>query len=315
MNDRLQIARDFKDYFGRELPLANNYFDSEEAFYKAMKKVLYFTQAVIKPLERKGMHTTDSIVDVASGNGQLSLALALLGYTNLTLFDLDKIRLEDGRRLIEHFCPNANVQVIHKSATALDREFDVLISYQTIEHLSDEGNYSVAKKSCQIAFLQLINEKVRKLCYINAPNRTFPIDGHDTGKPLVHLLPVKVKQYLIRKGIVKCSWAGVCRPVSIHFLNTHLSNFSLQSSYYAFDSMKAYLQHRPSFDYMGCKMPQLNTENLPRKKALLNTLSLLVGKRMQMLLPVLSVIYLKSNASGAQPVTGQTMAQLQEAAA
>ena len=60
------------------------------------------------------------------------------------------------------------------------QDFDVLICYQTIEHLSDEGNYSVAKKHCQVAFLARVDQHIKKLCYFNAPNRTYPVDGHDT---------------------------------------------------------------------------------------------------------------------------------------
>lgn len=285
------IKHDFEAYFNRELEPCLDHFDNETAFYNYVKKALYFTKAVIEPLERKGMQRTDAIVDVAAGDGQLSFALALLGYRNITLFDLDRERLANGIKLIHCFCPDADIKWIHDSATNLNQQFDVLISYQTIEHLSDEGNYSVAKKHCQEAFLQRINRNVTKLCYINAPNRGYPIDGHDTGKPLMHYLPTWLRQKLIASGVVKCSWSGICRPVSVAFLNRNLPNFKLATNYYAFDSMRSYLENRPTFDYMGNPMPKVDTGNLPWTKVLLNRVSKLLGQEIQRVLPVLSVIY------------------------
>lgn len=269
------------------------YFDSETKYNHYFKKVLYFTKTVIQPLEKKGLNINDSIVDVASGDGQMSLALILLGYKDITLFDLDAKRLDFGIKLIQSFCPDATPKKINDSATNLNIEFDVLISYQTIEHLSDEGNYSIAKKKCQIEFLKKINTKIKKLCYFNAPNRSFPIDGHDTGKLFFHYLPIRVKAYLINKKIVTCSWTGICRPVSISFLNKHLTQFKLCSKYYAFDNMLDYLNNYPAFDYMGSRVLPVDTNSLSTKKKIINRTSLILGKQTQKLLPVLSVIYIK----------------------
>lgn len=288
------IEKDFKEYFDTDFkPFSEvkEILKSEKVYYDYIKKALYFVKDVIQPLEKKGMRHDDSIIDVASGDGQMSFALALLGYKNLTLFDLDKKRLEAGVNMIQLYSASSKLQTINDSATNLNQTYDVLISYQTIEHLSDEGNYSVAKKKCQVEFLTKINRQVNKLCYFNAPNRSFPIDGHDTGKPLFHLLPISIKKYLINNKIVKCSWDGISRPVSISFLNGHLSNFKLNSRYYAFDSMVEYLNHRPSFDYMGDPIYRLNTNQLPWKKKLINRVSLIFGMRTQRMLPVLSVIY------------------------
>lgn len=288
------IEKDFGEYFNQKLKPFNEVkgiLKSEKAYHSYLMKALCFVKDVIHPLEKKGMNYNDAILDVASGDGQMSLALALLGYKNITLFDFDKERLDCGVNMIQLFRPDVKPKVINDSAVNLNQTFDVLISYQTIEHLSDEGNYSIAKKKCQIEFLDKLNSQISKLCYFNAPNRTFPIDGHDTGKPLFHLLPINFKKYLINKNIVKCSWAGISRPVSVSFLNRYLSQFELSSNYYAFDNMINYLNNRPSFDYMGNPIYSINVTKLSWKKALLNRISLIFGKKMQNLLPVLSVIY------------------------
>lgn len=296
--DLIPIEGFFIDTFKiKVLPYENlkDLFKNENQYLNYLKKVVYFTKAVIEPLQNKGMTQKDSIVDVASGDGQMSLALALLGYRDLTLFDLDQDRLEKGSKIIALFCEGYKVKTIHDSAVNLNDQFDVLISYQTIEHLSDEGNYSVAKKSCQIQFLKAINEHINKLCYFNAPNNTFPVDGHDTGKWFFHWKSMEKKKRLIFEEGVKCSWAGICQPVSIGFLNKHLSRFKLNSSYYAFDSMVEYLNNKPPFDYMGQPTYSSPSGNLSFKKKIFNVVSKILGKQTQKLLPVLSVIYTKKS--------------------
>jgi len=296
MTEKEIIKADFKAYFNQELKPFESvtaFFDNEKEYFNYLKKSLYFTKSVIKPLENKGMTISDSIVDVASGDGQMSFALALLGYKNITLFDLDQERLDKGVSLIGLFCNETKAKRISDTATNLNITFDVLISYQTIEHLSDEGNYSIAKKHCQIEFLQNIDKHITKLCFFNAPNRSFPIDGHDTGKPFFHFLPMGVKKYLINHDIVKCSWAGICRPVSIRFLNKYLPSFELKSNYYTYDNMKEYLANRPSFDYMGNRIYSIDVNKLSKKKAIINTVANTLGKNAQKILPVLSVIYKK----------------------
>ena len=296
MTEKEIINADFKNYFNQELKPFTNvepYFENEKEYNSYIKKTLYFKKSVIEPLEKKGLKYSDSIVDIASGDGEMSFALALLGYKDITLFDLDQKRLDTGVQLIELFCNGTKAKRINDTATNLNTNFDVLISYQTIEHLSDEGNYSIAKKQCQIDFLKNINKHINKLCFFNAPNRSFPMDGHDTGKPLFHLLPIGVKKHLINKDIVKCSWAGICRPVSISFLNKHLPAFKLNSNYYTYDNMVEYLDSRPSFDYMGVKIPPIDVNNLSQKKKAINMVANLLGKNAQKILPVLSVIYEK----------------------
>ncbi len=294
MTDLQHVEADFRTYFGRELipySEAGHFFETEALFLYHFKNVLYFVKAVIEPLEKKGMVREDSIVDLACGLGQMSLALALLGYRNLTLYDLDTERLNVGLGLIHLYCNGYTPQVINASAMDLSTDFDVLICYQTIEHLSDEGNYSVAKKHCQVAFLARVDQHIKKLCYFNAPNRTYPVDGHDTGRLFFHYLPIPVKRFLIYRNIVRCSWEGISRPISIGFLNRHLPRFQLDSTYYAFDSMLDYVSNYPRFDYKGQRIPAVDPKNLSRNKKLVNQLSLLLGKGIQRILPVMSVIY------------------------
>ncbi|MCB0765276.1 MAG: class I SAM-dependent methyltransferase, partial [Flavobacteriales bacterium] len=241
-NDAQIVEEGFQRYFNTPLkPYQElvHLFDSEEAHLKYFKKVLYFTKAVIGPMAAQGMRKEDSIVDLASGDGQMSLALALLGYERITLYDMDTQRLELGKRMIHEFRKDLKVGTINGSATELSGHYDVLICYQTIEHLSDEGNYSIAKKSCQLEFLRQVDRSIGRMCYFNAPNRSYPVDGHDTGKLFFHWLPMGLKKFLIGKGHVRCSWAGICRPVTVSFLARHLPHFKRISRYYAFPSMKA----------------------------------------------------------------------------
>jgi SAM-dependent methyltransferase len=296
LKDTAIVERSFHAYFDRPLKPFNelgHLFKDEGAYISYFKKVLYFTKAVIQPLESKGMAHGDSVLDLASGDGQMSLALALLGYRKITLFDMDKDRLSFGKQIIKEFQKDLDVDTVNGSALDLDGTFDVLICYQTIEHLSDEGNYSIAKKKCQIEFLERVNSVVTKLCYFNAPNRTFPIDGHDTGHYFFHWLPIGLKKYLIGQKYVRCSWSGISRPVTVSFLNRKLNRFRLGSNYYAFDSMKQYMGNYPPFDYMGSPIPVAQVDHLSWKKNAVNGLSQLLGAQMQKLLPVLSVIYVR----------------------
>jgi 2-polyprenyl-3-methyl-5-hydroxy-6-metoxy-1,4-benzoquinol methylase len=295
MKEKEIIAAKFKEYYN--IPLKSfdelsELFESEEAYLAYIKIVLYFTKAVIEPLEKKGMILSDSIIDIASGDGQMSLALFLKGYKNVTLFDMDSKRLKLGEKTIKKFLPDiTDVKCINDSATNLNVKFDVLICFQTIEHLSDEGNYSVAKRKCQKEFLTAVNSNINKLCYFNAPNFTFPFDGHDTGKFLFHYLPMSIRKFLISKNIVKCSWSGISQPVSIPFFNRYLKNFSLISNYYAFDNMLEYIKNYPPFDYMGNIVPSVDINTLSKKKKALLIISNILGKTMHFGLPTLSVIY------------------------
>lgn len=295
MKEKELITTKFEEYF--RIPLKpyeelSSLFKDETAYLNYIKIVLYFTKAVIEPLEKKGMTSGDAVIDIASGDGQMSLALYLKGYRNVTLFDMDLKRLKFGEMMIRHYVNNIDqVKCINDSATNLNLEFDVLISYQTIEHLSDEGNYSIAKRKCQKEFLRAINKKIRKLCYFNAPNFTFPFDGHDTGKFLFHYLPMPVRKFLISRKIVTCSWSGISQPVSVGFLNRYLKNFRLSSNYYAFDDMKEYIRNYPPFDYMGNRVPVTDPDQLSLKKKIVLFVSSLFGKSMHLMLPTLSVIY------------------------
>lgn len=187
-----------REYFNRDISYAGKlveWFKTESEFVKYFKKVLYFQKAVIEPLEERGMIKTDTIVDIACGDGQMSLALFLKGYRNVTMFDMDSARLRFGQQLIEHLLELPNeVTTINRSALEISGPYDVVISFQTVEHLSDTGNYSIASRRCQKAFLTRINQIATKLIYINAPNYVFPIDGHDTGKWFFHFLPMSVKE-------------------------------------------------------------------------------------------------------------------------
>lgn len=294
LKDTEIVERTFLSYFGipiKPFSELGHLFKDEKSYLTYFKKVLYFTKAVIQPMEQKGMDQGDSILDLASGDGQMSLALALLDYKELTLFDMDKERLVFGKQIIREFRKDLEVDVINGSATELEGTFDVLICYQTIEHLSDEGNYSVAKKTCQLEFLRRVDRSITKLCYFNAPNRSFPVDGHDTGKLFFHWLPMGIKKYLIEGKHVRCSWSGISRPVTVSFLGRHLPHFKLASKYYAFDSMQEYMANYPPFDYMGASIPMGHGNKLSWKKRLVGGLSRTLGGQMQKLLPVLSVIY------------------------
>jgi len=298
ITDKEIIINDFQAYFNtsfRPYDEVKSFFPDEVLYLKYLKKVLYFTKAVIEPLEKKGLKQKDTIVDIASGDGQMSLALALKGYKSITLFDMDSKRLEFGYKIIHFFNPETEINQINDSATNLSKHYDVLISYQTIEHLSDEGNYSIAKKSCQKDFLKKVNLNINKLCYFNAPNKTFPIDGHDTGKLFFHWLPMSVRKYFINKKLVKCSWSGISQPVTVSFLKRQLKTFKLSSKYYAFDNMTDYINNYPSFDYMGNKIYKINPNKLSFKKKIVRSISTLLGKNMQKLLPVLSVVFVKKN--------------------
>ena len=69
-----------REYFNRDISYAGKlaeWFKTESEFVKYFKKVLYFQKAVIEPLEERGMTKTDTIVDIACGDGQMSLALFL----------------------------------------------------------------------------------------------------------------------------------------------------------------------------------------------------------------------------------------------
>lgn len=292
------VERTFLSYFGipiKPFSELEHLFKDKKTYLAYFKKVLYFTKAVIQPMERKGMKKTDSILDLASGDGQMSLALALLDYKKLTLYDMDKVRLDLGKQIIREFKKDLEVDVINNSATELEGTFDVLICYQTIEHLSDEGNYSVAKKACQLEFLRRVDRSITKLCYFNAPNRSFPVDGHDTGKLFFHWLPLGIKKLLIQGKHVRCSWSGICRPVTVSFLGRHLPHFKLASKYYAFDSMQEYMANYPPFDYMGAAIPMDHGKKRSWKKRAVDGLSGMIGRQMQKLLPVLSVIYVRRN--------------------
>lgn len=297
-----QICRDaFRDYFGLSLPdystEAEGIFGSSNNYYFFVAKILYFKKSVIEPLIGYGMQTNDRIVDIAAGDGQMSVALYLMGYKNLILFDLDPERLSLASRSISFFSgEETNVKSINDSATNFSEPVDVLISYQTIEHLSDKGNYSVASRKCQREFLKRVNDNVSKLVYINAPNLLFPVDGHDTGLWFFHYLPSDVRSKMIEKKWVTCSWAGVSQPVSVPFLSRYLKNFKLASTYYSFSSAEEYMQNYAPFDYVGNPYPLYGVKELPAKKKLIVRLSKMLGKAPQYFLPVLSVVMAKNGA-------------------
>jgi SAM-dependent methyltransferase len=290
------LKNTFKNYFGIELPEYENFpigfFESTDDYIRYFKKTIYFKQAVIVPLIDNGMQMEDRIIDLASGDGQMSLALYLLGYRNITLFDLDRDRLDFGIKIIKFFLgKDIVVNEMCDSAMNFNHIFDVIISYQTIEHLSNTGNYSIASRDCQRIFLKSINENINKLCYFNAPNYTFPIDGHDTGKLFFHYLPIRVREIIIKKGWVKCSWSGISQPVSLRFLKKHLTRFELTTNYYAFRNMENYLSTQAPFDYMGNRVIDYDIYKLPYKKRFISLLGKILDTNMQNLLPTLSVIY------------------------
>ena len=285
----------FREYFDRDLPplsdLPEGLFTDEADYQAYLKKVLYFNKSVVEPLERAGMKKEDRIIDIASGDGQMSVCLYLKGYREVVLFDLDEKRLKRGRRVIRSLVgDDANPETIRDSATNLAGKYNVLISYQTIEHLSDTGNYSVASRRCQKQFLAKVNGNVRRMCYFNAPNYRFPVDGHDTGIWFFHFLPISLRNWLISRKWVKCSWAGVAQPVSVGFLGRHLRKFRVASSYYAFGSMSEYLENYPPFNYMGKRMPNINPNSLSWKKRTVGYFAKAMGPRIQSFLPTVSVI-------------------------
>lgn len=293
---RLEIA--FRDAFGRDLPAPGSLPPAieaevdvaEQALY--LQRIVHFARAVVEPLRDHGLGPDDRIVDVASGDGELAAALALAGHRNVTLWDLDTRRLANARRRIEALCPEATgFTYRNDDAVRLEGQFDAVISCQTIEHLSDEGNYAVARRSCQLEFMRRVRAARPRLVYVNVPNYTFPVDGHDTGLWFFHYLPMSVRRWLIRSGRVTCSWAGISRPVSLLFFRRQLPEHRLATSYYAFDSFDDYMRRRPPYDYVGGPLPAEPLDRLSRKKKLVRLVARTLGRGAQLCLPNLCLIY------------------------
>jgi hypothetical protein len=288
------MVAEFRRRFGREPPdlaAAPGLFADERAFQRTLQKVLHFHGAVLVPLARHGMSTSDRILDLASGDGEMSLALALAGYRSITMFDLDGERLERAAARVRALAGDGlELSVVHASALDLSTDHDVLICFQTLEHLSELGSHARASRSCQRRFLELVSVHIRKLAYFNAPNRWYPIDGHDTGKPLFHWLPMTVRARLIERGVVRNSWAGIAEPVTLRFLCRHLRGFRPVTRYYAFEDALDYMRSYPPFDYMGRLYPFVDPGALPLRKRVITAVSRLLGARAQNRLPFLSVV-------------------------
>ena len=288
------MEAEFQRRFGcrpPELERVQGLFADDHAFRRTLEKVLYFHGAVLEPLQRRGMTRDDRILDLASGDGEMSLALALAGHRRITMVDLDAARLDRAARLVRELAgDDIELTATQGSAVDLEDDHDVLICFQTLEHLSDEGNYARASRSCQRRYLERVDRHIGKLVYFNAPNRWYPIDGHDTGKPGFHWLPMSIRSWLIARGVVENSWSGIAEPVTLDFLRRGLPHFRLVSRYYAFDDALDYMASYPPFDYMGRLYPQVRADHLPWKKRVIVRLSRMLGSRAHNLLPFLSVV-------------------------
>ena len=185
--DSSQLGARFTQMTGRPMPgreQTSGIFRYDENHQLFFKRVLYFIKTVVEPLESCGMSRDDSILDGASGNGPLTLALLLCGFHDVAMCDLDPAATQTASRIVELVLPGSQaVPVVNSSLLEWKENVDVLVSYQTIEHLERSGKqrfhqadrfFSAASRSCQEELLRAANQQVRKLIFINAPSHCCP---------------------------------------------------------------------------------------------------------------------------------------------
>lgn len=145
----------------------------------------YFDNFYLAPLSRRvGIHEV-SLLDCACGTGWLAMAARLRGARRVVAADLYPGTLETARAVARLLGLEDEIEWTTANVTALpfpDRQFDVVCSIETLEHVPVDLAARELARVCGRFFV------------VETINRRFPIDTHDTPYPLAHFLPDSIRR-------------------------------------------------------------------------------------------------------------------------
>tara|TARA_A100001015_G_scaffold311941_1_gene416163 strand:+ start:512 stop:1453 length:942 start_codon:yes stop_codon:yes gene_type:complete len=124
-----------------------------------------------------------SILEIGCGTGSSSITLAEQG-SNVTGIDIHKESLEIAKLRADLYGLNIKfLEVSSINIDELEQDFDVIILYATLEHLTVEERLNTLKKCKNIL------KKGGYLITIEAPNRLWYFDSHTSELPFFQWLP------------------------------------------------------------------------------------------------------------------------------
>lgn len=150
--------------------------------------VEYYDKFFIAPMRNRLDISQAVLCDCAAGLGWLSFAFLLRGGKAAVLVEPDDVKFRIAQEVgdilgVADKCTFLDCYM--QDIPLADKSVDVFASIETLEHVGAENINRCLKK---------INCLTRRLVIVTAPNRLFPIDGHDTRLPFAHWLPKTLRK-------------------------------------------------------------------------------------------------------------------------
>lgn len=246
----------------------------------------YMRRRYVEPLSRHIDIGTASLADCAAGFGWLSFAFLQAGGRNAILVDPDGPRLEKAERIAQMLGLADRCQFHCRFMQDLDiPPADVFASIETLEH--------VGAKNIEPC-IQAIASKALKAIILTTPNRWFPWIAHDTGLPLAHWMPLKLRTkyaYAAGRGNRERTNSFVS-PGDLGILRR--KGFKPVSKYQTFSTFKEFIAFYPHYLPYGDRPQARNrTKPKPGLAAWVRTVGALAGTASYAISPNLSSIWVR----------------------
>jgi 2-polyprenyl-3-methyl-5-hydroxy-6-metoxy-1,4-benzoquinol methylase len=247
----------------------------------------YMRRRFVLPLRAHVAIETATLIDCAAGFGWLAFAYLLAGGARAILVEMDGARLEAARAIAARLGIEARCDFRCQRLEDIDLADDAADVFASIETLEHVGRANIAPSVRNIARI------ARRAVVLTTPNFLFPVVAHDTGLPLAHWLPARLRRpYAAAAGRADRDRGNdFLRPWDLAPLS---GKFRPVSRYQTFDSLAAFDQFYPHYLPYG---PDDRARRRGRPKAgqraLQITLTALLGRWSFALAPNLASVWLR----------------------
>lgn len=202
----------------------------------------YFDNFYLAPLARHMDIQGASLLDCACGTGWLAMAARMRGAGHVVAADLYPGTIEKARAVARLLGLEDQIEWATANVTQLpfdDRQFDVVCSIETLEHVPVIPASRELARVCARFFV------------VETINRRFPIDTHDTPYPLAHYLTKRIRRRVnTHYGTTEMnrypSWGEVEAALTDFTLRTPFKTFADPGEWEAvFPYENPYLSGRP----------------------------------------------------------------------
>ena len=205
----------------------------------------FFLHTYIRPAQKHMDISRLVLLDCGCGVCFLAHAYVLAGRKRVIAVDISRKRIQVSRGIGEALGIGNRVEYVQGSIEDLpfrDRCVDIFASIETLEHVGKRRYEAVAE----------INRLTKQLIILTTPNLWSPVISHDTGLPLAHWMPARLRQIYARL-FRRQNWNRDNMFLNPLKLNRLLRDFQRVSRVLTFETFEEWVSMHPYYLPYGGK--------------------------------------------------------------